>query len=282
VSTFVGMALVAPAVAPRRRFLVCAVLVALAIAAVPVAARFLTHGAQPVSVHDALQRFRASHGAHKPRATTSGPTSGVYLYRAVGQERLSLLGTQQRWGNVVPAIVAREDARCWSWTVDFNTHHSQSFRYCARGAATVETGGTTKQAFAFPGITVTDTYRFTCSTAPVMRRTGARAGAMTPLRCRGVSLERGAHVTATGTTTFVGRERVRVGPAHVDADHVRSVRELAGSQRGVEQTDVWVARANGLPLRMTRTLRVHSPAPVGSVTYTEAGSITLASLTPLR
>ena len=276
------MALVAPAVAPRRRWVAGAVLVALSVAAVPMAARFLTRGAQPVSVRDALQRFRASHGAHPPRATSPGPTSGVYLYRATGQERLSLLGTQQRWGDIVPATVARDGARCWSWTVDFNTHHSQSFRYCARGAAMVETGGTTKQAFAFPGITVTDTYRFMCSTAPVMRRTDARAGATAALRCRGVSLERGAHVSSTGTTSFVGRERVRVGPSLVDADRVRSVRTLTGSQRGVEQTELWFARGNGRPLRMTRTLRVHSPAPIGSVTYTEAGSFTLASLTPLR
>jgi hypothetical protein len=178
--------------------------------------------------------------------------------------------------------VARDGARCWTWTVGFNTHHSQSFDYCRRDETMVETGGTTKQAFAFPGITVTDTYRFTCSTAPVVRPAQARDGASSPLQCRGHSLERGAHVTSTGTTTFVGHERVRVGAALVDADHVRSVRVLTGSQRGVEQSELWLARDGGLPLKMTRSLRVHSPAPVGSVTYTEAGELSLASLTPLR
>jgi hypothetical protein len=68
----------------------------------------------------------------------------------------------------------------------------------------------------------------------------------------------------------------------VPAYHYRVERTLSGSQTGSERYDMWYSVLDGLPVKTDRQVVVHSPSPIGTVTYTEQGNYTLTSLTPQR
>ena len=87
---------------------------------------------------------------------------------------------------------------------------------------------------------------------------------------------------AVGSDTFVASEKVRVGSDLVPAYHYRVERTVSGSQTGSERDDVWYSVLDGLPIRSVRSVVVHSPSPIGTVTYTEQGSYGLTSLVPRR
>jgi hypothetical protein len=83
-----------------------------------------------------------------------------------------------------------------------------------------------------------------------------------------------------GSYTFVGNATVTVGRARVAASHFHQRRTMSGSQRGTQSTDLWFARADGLPVRNVRTQTVRTDTAIGSSTYTERGSFRLISLQP--
>ncbi len=66
----------------------------------------------------------------------------------------------------------------------------------------------------------------------------------------------------------------------VPSYHYRIERTLSGSQTGFERYDTWYSVLDGLPMKTDRRVEVHSPSPIGSVTYTEHGNYILTSLTP--
>jgi hypothetical protein len=49
---------------------------------------------------------------------------------------------------------------------------------------------------------------------------------------------------------------------------------------GQDCREVWVRMGDGLPLRLQQDIKVISPTPFGTSTYTQVGVLTLASLTP--
>jgi hypothetical protein len=108
------------------------------------------------------------------------------------------------------------------------------------------------------------------------------AGATGRVRCDGHSQTTGADQRQRGRITFVGRTSVSVGGTRVPALHYREDFTIRGGQHGSTHESVWVAAADGLPLRETRTIEVVSPAPapIHQVTYRERGTWRLTSLTP--
>jgi hypothetical protein len=243
---------------------------------------WMRRGAHEVSVDDALQRFRETPGHDVVGTDGLQPAAGVYTYEGRGSESLSVLGTKQQWGDTIPATVVHGPDGCWTLTVDFNTHHSQSWRYCAQDDSLVERGGKTSQTFDFVAFSATDVNTFTCAPPAVVLRDGAQRGTPTAVECEGRSAERGTVVASTGTNTYVGREELMIGSAHVAAYHVRSEREMSGDQEGTDRSDAWYAVRGGMLLRLERDIEVRSPSPVGTVTYTERGRIELTSLTARR
>lgn len=89
-------------------------------------------------------------------------------------------------------------------------------------------------------------------------------------------------VTSAGPYTFVGEELLDIDQHRVTTLHYRRVRTLGGGQRSTEDVDTWFDAATGLPVKNSRVITVRSDSPLGTVTYTERGSFTLASLTPTR
>jgi hypothetical protein len=236
-------------------------------------------GARAASVDRTVEGFREG-STGSSAAALLVPAVGVYTYDAQGSERLSLLGTTQAWGDPMPATVTRDERGCWTLRIDLSTNHLQSATYCPAGRVLEEVAGSTRQTFDFVAASVTDVTEFTCDPPSTLLRLDARVGESWRSACAGRSPERGTAVTSAGPTTYLGRQRVRIGSTDVDALHYRIERTLSGDQRGTERTEAWFHPDTGLLLQEVRNVQVASPSPLGDVNYTEQGRFQLHSLTP--
>ena len=237
-------------------------------------------GARQASIENAIEKFRKSHGA-----STSGflrPASGVYTFAGTGTEKLSLLSTTQHWGPRIPVTVTEDTNSCWTFRVDYSTHHWQSVRYCAKGRVLQETDETTYQVFDFVAFKAGDTNNVVCS-PPIDRvRVDSKPRARWNVACDGRSKSRNTKFRAAGTDTFIGIEKLRVGSELVPVYHYSVERTITGSQTGHERYQMWYSVLDGLPVKTDRQVEVKSPSPIGDVTYVEKGSYALTSLTPQR
>jgi len=262
-------------------FLAWGVLVPVTVGGAVLAWRWTERGPGRASVNGAIDRYRTSSTVATP-ARPLQPRPGVYVYDGTGRESLSFLATSQRQGPTEPATVAVGADGCWTFRVDFNSFHDQTWNRCARGGQLVETGGRTDQRFDFVTFKMSEHSTVTCEPPIVLADPAARAGTATAVRCTGHSSTTNANFTQSGTATFVGRESVMVAGTPVSAFHTREALALSGDQTGAVHIDLWVATNDGLPLRERHDINVVSgaPAPLDHVTYTEQGSWTLTSLTP--
>ena len=264
---------------PRRMVLLIAAAVVVG-GAISFAISWSHRGADEASLDRAVERFRTSHGA-----STAGflrPASGVYTFVGTGTEKLSLLATTQHWGPRIPVTVTGDTKKCWTFRVDYSTHHWQSVRYCAKGRVLHQTGETTSQTFDFVAVEVSDANETVCDPPADRVRVDAQPRTRWPVKCDGHSTSRGTRFHAAGTDTFIGIERLRIGGEVVPVYHYSVDRTLTGDQSGSEHYDMWYSVLDGLPLKTVRRVTVKSPSPIGAVTYTEKGAYTLNSLTPRR
>jgi hypothetical protein len=210
------------------------------------------------------------------------PPAGVYTFTGSGEERLSFLSTSQSQGPTLPGTVTRGTGGCWTFAIEYNTFHHQSWEWCEQDGTLVERGGTTQQQFDFVAFKVDETSEVTCSPPFVAFDPDAQPGDITELRCRGHSETTGTDLTSTGTARFVGREALDIAGRSVPALHYEMRRSITGDQTGEEYTEIWFAAADGMPLRNEREISIVSPAPapLDSVTYTERGEWQLESLEP--
>lgn len=237
-------------------------------------------GAHQASVDDALSRFRSARAAGKVNPLQ--PAAGVYRYRGRGTESLSVLGAHQGWGRVVPVTIVPTSAGCWTVRLDYSTHHRQELRYCERGTRLLELGGSTRQRFEFGAFAADDTSTFVCDPPGVAVKIGAAAGDSWRQSCSGGSAEQHTKVTSAGPNTFLGIRTLRIGGKPVDAYVYRTDRTITGDQSGHEHDEMWFAVDTGLLVRYHRDSSVATPSPVGSVQYTELGTVTATELTPRR
>lgn len=237
-------------------------------------------GAEQASLSDAVEQFRQQD--QDGGAGFLRPAVGVYTYRGTGTEKLSVLGTTQHWGPDLPGTVSHTANGCWTFRIEYSTHHRQDWDYCPHGTTLQETGGRTFQSFSFVAATLEDLEVFTCDPPVDAIRLEARPGEHWRQACEGHSPSRGTSVSSTGTNTFVGLANVRVGGAQVPAYHYRILRRLSGSQTGTEEMEMWFSASDGMPVRVTRDIDVDTPSPIGAVTYTEHGRFVLTSLDAQR
>lgn len=237
-------------------------------------------GAKEASLSKAVDQFR-----RKGQNGDGGflrPAAGVYSYRGTGTEKLSVLATTQHWGPELPSTISHTANGCWTYRIEYSTHHRQDWNYCPHGNTLQEVGGRTLQSFSFVATTLEDLELFTCEPPVDAIRLDASPGEQFRQACEGQSVSRGTSVRTRGTNTYVGPAKVRVGGAAIPAYHYRINRTLSGSQTGTEKTDTWFSARDGMPLRVTRDIDVESPSPIGAVTYTERGHFVLSSLEPSR
>jgi hypothetical protein len=262
----------------RRWILGGAVVVPLVLAAAAVIV--LTRDeAEQVSLSDASRRFEDSHPAVSADGGVLAPAEGVYEYRGHGSDSLSVLPFEQSHGPVMPGTVEHTEAGCWTFRIDYSTHHWQDWTYCPRPDRGLdETAGRTFQRWDVGVTSIDNRSSFTCASATLVP--GMQPGDHWPQRCVGGSDQIAGRTVSAGRTRYRGTSDVVVGGEHVQAYHLVQDRAVTGAQRGTERSELWLA-PNGLPLREKHTIAVKSGSPLGDVTYDEVTDFRLRALEPL-
>lgn len=265
-----------------RRWLIAAIVVLVLVAVGVGGAVFWWNQRGPTrpSISGAVDRFRAATPAAK-ESVAMRPEPGVYLYAGTGGERLSFLATQQSQEGNLPGTVTWGADGCWTFAIDYNSFHRQTWDRCSQNGRLVERSNTTDQKFDFGALSQSEHTVVVCDSPTPLFDPAAAPGARVATRCTGHSQTTKADMTQRGTITFAGRTTVVVEGIRVPALHYTQVIRITGDQTGKQHEDLWLA-ANGLPLQEQRTISVVSPAPapLNEVTYTEHGSWRITSLTP--
>jgi hypothetical protein len=234
---------------------------------------------EEVSVDEAVEQYRTTAPPTTAAARADRPTPGVYTATGSGREKLSFQTSEQPIGPTLPVTVTLEGSDCFLLRVDFNANHWQSWTYCDRDGELVDLGGQVFQRFDLVVVTPESLSTSVCDPPAVVVRPGMVEGDTWDQSCVITSSETGESTT-TGPHLYVGPEVLTIGGAPVDTHHVRDQRTYGGNQEGSGTTDLWIDIRTGLPVRMMWSLRIDSPSPIGSVTYTEEGTWTLDSLVP--
>ncbi len=266
----------------RWRYVLVGLAVLLAVGAAVFAFRWSNRGADEASTSDLLEQFREGDGVGGADGEFLQPSTGVYTYLATGSENLSLLDTTQEWGPTMPASVTQDEDGCWTWRVEYNTNHWQEQDLCPDDNRLLETGGTSMQSFDFGAFTTADTVAAVCDPPGEAIRADAEPGDTWSQSCVGRNEERDTEVVTAGTNEFVGVEEIQIGSETVAALHYQILRTLSGDQTGSESTERWYSVTDGMLLRVTSDITVHTPSPLGDVTFTQNGEFELESLTPSR
>jgi hypothetical protein len=268
----------------RRVRIVVAIALGVVLAGVATFAILLSRvSSRPVTIDEARQR--ADEAGQGTELSTDEvdfrPAAGVYEYRGEGTERLDRPPTNQSQGPEIPGTVTHLDDRCWRFRVDYNVNHWQSWDYCAGNGRLTEHAGQFFQKLDLVVTQVETLSTVTCDPPVDAIRPDQEAGDQWTQECRGTSEGTAGEVVSAGPYTFVGPEILEIDGRDVDALHYRRARELSGGQTGTEDIDLWFAADTALPLRNERDVTVRSESLIGGVTYTERGSFTLVSMTPV-
>ncbi len=258
----------------RTRRVLLGVVVAVALLAAGVWYVLLRDNPTPVSVSDAVARFRAT---GKPGSSVASlgrvPRLGVYRYTTRGSEVFdSLLDGRHDYSGTTTITVSRSDCGLsgrWDaldqrWTEWDDCITRQRAR---RRSLT--------QFHEFFGRSKRLHYR--CSGRYLQRTTNMSTGRRWTDRCTssdGSMVLRGR---------IVGPETLSVAGRPVDTVHVHIDGRLSGQARGTMTIDSWLLRSNGLLVQ--RTLRSDmriGGTPLGDVSHRERYAIHLRSLKPLR
>jgi hypothetical protein len=210
------------------------------------------------------------------------PAPGVYEYTGSGTEHLSLPPLSQPEGPTMPGTVTLQGANCWTFRIDYSTHHWETWKYCLHDGDLWEAGGRLWQLWSIGPVDFTNTTTITCAQGSMALPGDATVGERWESRCRGTSTAVKGAMTTDGPYRFVGLDTVTVGRTRVPAVQFLRLRADSGAQRGTERSDIWFSRTTGLPLRVQQYIEVKTATPFGTSTYTQSGVFALASLTVHR
>lgn len=275
----------APATHARRRRWPWVVLVVAGVVVVLLAgaAALVVFGGNPpeeASVDEARERFRPSDADRDGVTPFERPAQGIYVYDGTGTEDTSFPPVEEDQGPSMPATVTWSGDDCWTFRIDYNTNHWQSWDYCATPDRLEEHGGVTFQRRDYTVLQVDSTSTFVCEPPAPIIEWEMQEGDRLAASCQGSNDVIAGETTSSGENELVGTEVVDIGGEAVDALHVRSTREITGAQEGIEHRDTWFDARTGLPLRQTHDIDVSTDTPFGGVDYHEVSEWTLTSLEP--
>jgi len=208
------------------------------------------------------------------------PAAGVYRLQGKGSERISFPPTSQADGGTLPATVSYSSGRCWRWHVDYNVAHWEQYQFCSDSSHLWVVDQWNGQSWDFGAVQVTNVARLACTPATGVLPPDPTAGLRLHWTCTGVNSATSGRNTQTTTARIVSVGNLTIGHVTVRAVHEVQRTTVTGPQTGSAVENWWYSASSGLPLRMQREISIHSHSPVGTVTYTEAGSWQMASLKP--
>jgi hypothetical protein len=235
-----------------------------AAAAVLVWALVLRDTARPVSVEDAVSRYRA----RAVGGSTPIPT-GVYVYETRGEESISALGGTTHAYPAESAITVDAAGCGMSLTWDVLEERSSSYTVCVDGGELTLPVWSERHRFFGRD----DESEWRCDDVPWLP--GAlEPGSTVPYRCAS------DETVQEGTLTVVGTEPVQVGSERVDALHLRIEAVETGAAEGTLVEDRWLEPVTGLPLRIAYDVDTMNESLIGDVRFEERYELVLTSLEP--
>jgi hypothetical protein len=234
--------------------------------------------AHPVTMGQA----EAALGAVGAGGGSDRPAPGVYRYVGSGTDRLSLPPLAQAEGPTIPGTVTLQGSTCWTFRVDYSSHHWQTWHYCLHQGSLWEVGGQSWQLWAVGPLNFTNLSTFHCAPRSMALPVGGTPGEQWQSRCVGTNTSVKGITVSAGPYRFIGYGTVRVAGRPVPVARFLRVRTDSGAQQGTERSVVSFDTRTGLPIRLEQQLTIHTATPFGQSTYTQKGALTLASLTPER
>lgn len=227
-------------------------------AALVVAWWVLTRPPRPVSVHDAVNKFRTTQptapSTARPGVLPPHPAVGVYVYATEGSERVSA-GITHRYPRQTTVTVTlsgcglevRWDALAGRRSVG---------QICVRDNGWQLVSYTDVHKFLY----LEDVHAYTCDPP--------------------ATTDGGTTTTCRGSDTVVTSTLQRLAP-EAGLRHIRIVQHGTGKSKSDGTTEAWLL-PNGLPQRVTVTNHGSQQVLGSVVTYDEKASFTLTSQTPRR
>jgi hypothetical protein len=214
-------------------------------------------------------------------AFSSTPQPGLYRYQGSGRENTTFPPLVEEQGPSMPATVNLAEDGCWQFQIDYNTHHWQSWTYCARHGELTEQKNETFARRNLGGANIDNTSVFACEPPVLILRATDPPGTTHDRSCVGHGTLVPAETTAAGTVTVIGPEQLVVGGETVATVHVRYDLTYRGGQSGSETTDLWFASSTGMPMKNEHHILVDTDTPFGKITYTEDAQFAPLTLSPV-
>jgi len=261
-----------------RRRLLLVVLGIVVVVASAVAFIVWPRGVDPVPLSEALQDYRSGTQTSDPSGAAidddgvSRPRPGVYPFGATGQEEVQagILPTETRsYPATVPVTVVADGATCFTVTVDLFVQHTEDTRYCITdtGALRLDRHRKHQQIGA-----LRPDAEMTCDPGVLSApdRRDEKVGCSMAISAGPVSL----------TAELAGVARSEPTSIVVDGRTIDAVRivlryTVSGDLSGTWDEQLWLARDDWLPLRITRDLDLR-----GLAAFEEHSVLTLASTEP--
>lgn len=206
------------------------------------------------------------------------PPPGVYQYLGSGTDRLTLPPESQPEGPSMPGTITLRGQDCWTFRIDYSTHHWQAWDFCWRGGELRQTGGRVWQLWPLGPMSLTNSTTVSCTPEIPVIPESPTAGQTWTAHCSATSSAVKGTMEATAVYRYVGRTALMVNGVSVRAEHLSITQTDQGSQKGTESYQMWLQVGTGLLLRFDHDVRVDTDTPVGASTYTQKGTFSLASL----
>lgn len=230
---------------------------------------FLHDTAETATIRDAVDSFRHAPTSPAGRLPTLAP--GVYVYATAGFEEIDALGGA-RHDYPAETTITVTAGGCgvklrWVALKERDT----TWERCATPRGDVlRTAFETHRFFG-----TTEHTDYVCGTT-LERPKGDEPGTSWPLLCKADGR------TERGRGRVVARGSLTIGSTRIATVHVRWSATLSGKTTGTSDRDAWLARSNGLPVRMTMASETTTGSVVGDVHYRESVELELTSTTPRR
>jgi hypothetical protein len=229
----------------------------------------------PATQIDLSQAIRLYRQGQRSGVSSSGsdlPPPGVYRYRTSGGEQLSIGNISRTFPAATDMIVT--DTNCSTMKWEPFEQHVEGLVECPQkdGALSITSVPSYEE---IAGIQTTSVIY--CPAGTYLVPPDPTTGERWKTTCHST----GQRVVVSGQ--IMGSSTVAVGRRRLAALHTRLTLTFSGSQSGTNPNDYWISAQNGLILRQRESVDVKQKAgPLGSVRYTEAMTIALSSLTPIR
>ena len=225
----------------------------------------------PIGIGQALRIYRQGERTDADSSHDHQlPPAGVYAYRTVGGEQLSVGGIRRVFPAVTSLIVT--DGTCSTMTWEPFVQHVEGLVVCrmANSALGVASFPSTEE---ISGIQTSSDVR--CPTGTYFVPPDPRPGETWHATCH--AGDETVHLSGG----IIGPSSVTVGGHPVPALRTRLDLRYSGAETGTNPNEYWIQMPEGNILRQQESVTMTQGAgPLGSVRYSETMGITLQALAP--